>query len=94
MESAESKDALPEICRFLGIIIAIYYNDHHPPHFHAKYGEYEVVVDIEHGVTEGRFPRRAMRLVLEWYEIHKEELNENWLLAEQRRPLRKIEPLE
>ena len=85
---------MPEICRFLGIIIAIYYNDHSLPHFHAKYGEYEVVVDIEHGVMEGRFPRRAMRLVLEWYEIHREELNENWLLAEQRRPLKKIEPLE
>jgi len=85
---------LPEISRFLGIIIAIYYGDHRPPHFHAKYGDYEIVVNIQTGLVEGRFPRRALRLVLEWYEMHKEALVENWLLAEQRKPLKKIEPLE
>jgi Domain of unknown function (DUF4160) len=85
---------LPEISRFLGIIIAMYYRDHRPPHFHAIYGEYEVVVNIENGVIEGRFPRRAVRLVLEWYELHREELMEDWLLAEQRKPLKKIAPLE
>ena len=56
---------LPEISRFLGIIIALYYRDHRPPHFHAIYGDYEVVVNIENGVIEGRFPRRALRLVSE-----------------------------
>jgi Domain of unknown function (DUF4160) len=85
---------LPEISRFLGIIIAMYYRDHRPPHFHAIYGDYEVVVNIENGVIEGRFPRRAVRLVLEWYELHREELMEDWLLAEQRKPLKKIAPLE
>jgi Domain of unknown function (DUF4160) len=85
---------LPEISRFLGIIIAMYYRDHRPPHFHAIYGDYEVVVNIENGVIEGRFPRRAVRLVLEWYELHREELIEDWLLAEQRKPLKKIAPLE
>jgi hypothetical protein len=85
---------LPEISRFLGIIIAMYYRDHRPPHFHAIYGDYEVVVNIENGVIEGRFPRRAVRLVLEWYELHREELMEEWLLAEQRKPLKKIAPLE
>jgi hypothetical protein len=85
---------LPEISRFLGIIIAMYYRDHRPPHFHAIYGDYEVVVNIEHGVLEGRFPRQAMRLVLEWDELHREELMEEWLLAEQRKPLKKIVPLE
>lgn len=85
---------MPEISRFLGIIIAMYYSDHRPPHFHAKYGEYEVVVYIEDGRVEGRFPRRALRLVSEWYELHKDELMEDWLLAEQRKPLKKIEPLE
>jgi Domain of unknown function (DUF4160) len=85
---------LPEISRFLGIIIVIYYRDHRPPHFHAKYGDYEVIVDIETGVVEGRFPRRALRLVLEWYDMHKEELLEDWLLAEQRKPLKAIAPLE
>lgn len=85
---------MPEISRFLGVIMTMYYNDHPPPHFHAKYGDYEAVVDIQHGVVEGRFPRRALRLVLEWYEIHKGELTDDWLLKEQRRPLKKIEPLE
>jgi len=85
---------LPEISRFLGIIIAMYYRDHRPPHFHAIYGDYEVVVNIDNGVIEGRFPRRAVRLVLEWYELHREELIEDWLLAEQRKPLKKIAPLE
>jgi len=85
---------LPEISRFLGIVIAIYYNDHLPPHFHAKYGEYEAVICIDDGVVEGRFPRRALRLVLESYEMHADELMEDWLLAEQRRPLRTIRPLE
>jgi len=75
-------------------VIAIYHRDHRPPHFHAFYGDYEVVVNIENGVVEGRFPRRALRLVLEWYEMHKEELMGNWLLAEQRKPLKKIAPLE
>lgn len=85
---------MPEISRFLGIIIVIYYRDHRPPHFHAKYGSYEVIVDIDTGVVEGRFPRRALRLALEWYDMHKEELLENWLLAEQRKPLKPIAPLE
>ncbi len=85
---------MPEISRFLGIIIAMYYRDHRPPHFHAIYGDYEVVVNIDNGVIEGRFPRRAVRLVLEWYELHREELIEDWLLAEQRKPLKKIAPLE
>ncbi len=85
---------MPEISRFLGIVIAIYYNDHLPPHFHAKYGEYEVVVRIDDGVVEGRFPRRALRLVMEWYGMHPEEIMEDWLLAEQRKPLKTIEPLE
>jgi len=85
---------LPEISRFLGIVIAIYHREHRPPHFHALYGDYEVVVNIENGVIEGRFPRRALRLVLEWYEMHKEELMEDWLFAEQRKPLKKIAPLE
>lgn len=59
---------MPIISRFLGIIIAMYWDDHTPPHFHAKYGEYEVIVNILNGVVEGKFPKRALRHVLEWYE--------------------------
>ena len=86
---------MPEISRFLGIIIAMYYNDHSPPHFHAKYGEREMKVDIETGeVIEGSLLGRATRLVLEWWEIRQAELAEDWALAEARKPLNKIEPLE
>ena len=69
---------MPEISRFLGIIIAMYYNDHGPPHFHAKYGDAEVKVNIETGeVIDGSLPRRAMRHVLEWWELHQRELAED-----------------
>ena len=85
---------MPEISRFLGIVIAIFYRDHSPPHFHAVYGEYEATVNIETGAMDGRFPRRAGRLVLEWLELHRDELREDWERARQRRPLRAIAPLE
>lgn len=85
---------MPELARFLGIVIAMYYNDHAPPHFHARYGAYEVTVRIGDGVVEGRFPRRALSLVLEWYSLHQAELLEDWNLARERRPLRRIDPLE
>ena len=85
---------MPEISRFLGIIIRMYYRDHSPPHFHAEYGEYEVTVEINSGIVKGAFPRRALKAVLEWYELHREELLEDWSLAEQQQPLNSIEPLE
>lgn len=85
---------MPEISRFLGIIIAMFYRDHSPPHFHAIYGEYDITVEIESGIINGRFPKRALKLVFEWLELHKDELLENWRLAEKRRPLNKIQPLE
>jgi len=85
---------MPEISRFLGIIIRMYYRDHAPPHFHAEYGEYEVTIDILTGVITGHFPKRALKAVLEWYELHKDELLMDWKLAEQREPLKSIQPLE
>jgi hypothetical protein len=57
---------MPEISRFLGIVIRMFYRDHAPAHFHAEYGDYEITVAIETGVVEGRFPRRALKAVLEW----------------------------
>lgn len=57
---------MPEISRFLGIVIRMYYRDHAPPHFHAEYGEYEITVTIHGGVVEGKFPKRALSAVLEW----------------------------
>ena len=85
---------MPEISRFLGIVIAMYYNDHSPPHFHAKYGNFEVTIRIEDGAVEGSFPRRALSLVIEWYNRHRAELLEDWHLARDRKALRTIEPLE
>jgi hypothetical protein len=85
---------MPEISRFLGIIIRMYYRDHAPPHFHADYGDREITVEIENGRVEGQFPRRALSAVLDWLELHRDELQNNWTLAREEKPLKKIEPLE
>ena len=85
---------MPELSRFLGIVIGIFPRDHPPPHFHAVYGEYQITVDITTGVVSGEFPKRALRHVLEWYELHQKELTEAWNLIQEGSPPRKIEPLE
>ena len=72
----------------------MFYRDHTPPHFHAKYGEFEVTVEIESGIVSGKFPPRALALALEWHRLHKDELRENWELAKAHRPLKNIAPLE
>jgi hypothetical protein len=88
-------DVVPEISRFLGIVIAMYYNDHAPPHFHARCGEHEIRVRIETGeIISVSFPSRARKHVLEWLDLHRPELVEDWQRAKERKPLRKIEPLE
>ncbi len=85
---------MPEISRFLGIVIRMYYRDHSPAHFHAEYGEYEIAVKIDSGIVEGKFPRRALAAVLEWYNLHQDDLAANWELARQEQPLNRIDPLE
>ncbi|MDL1967256.1 MAG: DUF4160 domain-containing protein [Deltaproteobacteria bacterium] len=85
---------MPVISRFLGIIIAMYWDDHSPPHFHAKYAEYEITVNILTGVVEEKFSKRALRHVLEWYELHKDELIKNWKLCQEDEAPNSIEPLE
>jgi hypothetical protein len=85
---------MPEICRFLGIAIYMYYREHAPPHFHAEYGEFEITVEVETGIVSGRFPRRALGLVLEWCMLYKAELLGNWDLATRKLPLNPISPLE
>ncbi|HZX35733.1 MAG TPA: DUF4160 domain-containing protein [Thermodesulfobacteriota bacterium] len=85
---------MPEISRFFGIIIAMFHRDHNPPHFHARYGEYKAAIRIsDFAVTEGYLPPRALGLVMEWAEIHKDELSKDWKLAKERKPLLQIEPL-
>jgi hypothetical protein len=85
---------MPELSRFLGIIIFMNFNEHNPPHFHAKYGEYLIIVQIETGIIEGKFPKRALSHVLEWYELHKEELLQNWYSVIETGNFNKIKPLE
>ncbi len=86
---------MPEISRFLGIIIAMHYNDHAPPHFHAKYGNYVAAIAIGSGeIIEGRLPPRVLGLVQEWREYHMTKLTEDWNLARARKALKPIEPLE
>lgn len=87
-------NTMPEISRFLGIIIRMYYRDHLPAHFHAEYGEHEITVEIESGIVQGRFPRRALAAVLDWYGLHQAELDRNWELVLAQQPLNPIEPLE
>lgn len=84
---------MPEICRFYGIIIKMYYSDHNPPHFHVEYQNYEAIIEIDNGVIIGQMPRRQLNLIYEWLDINKQELVENWELATGREPLNKIDPL-
>jgi len=81
---------VPEISRFLGIVIAMFHKDHEPAHFHAFYGEHEITIRISDVQVTGSFPRRAQGHVLEWYRLHKAELEETWQLAKQRLPLKRI----
>ncbi len=85
---------VPTISHFYGILIRMFFNDHPPPHFHAVYGEFQARVDIDQlRLIEGEFPRRALELVLDWAELHKAELLENWRLCRDKRQPRSIDPL-
>ncbi len=84
---------MPEISRFYGIIILMNFLDHVPPHFHAWYNDFKVTVTIQDGLVKGEMPGRAMNLVLEWLELHKDELMIRWQKAQIGEPLDKIEPL-
>jgi hypothetical protein len=86
---------VPRISEFYGIVIAMFYNDHDPPHFHAIYGEFRASVAIEPiGLIEGRLPTRAANLVFDWARLHTAELKADWDLARRHEPLEKIAPLE
>jgi hypothetical protein len=85
---------MPEICRFLGISILMYFNDHPPPHFHVRYNEYRATVDPrELRVLEGVLPGRVLGLVVEWATMHQHELLENWETIRITGQWQKIEPL-
>ena len=85
---------MPVISRFFGIVIYMYWRDHSPPHFHAKYQDQEITVAIETGIVTGQMGAKAVALLQEWRQAHQADLLANWRLAEQRRSLDRISPLE
>lgn len=87
---------MPEVSRFLGIIITMYYNDHDPSHFHVRYNQQKAIIDIEKlSILQGKLlSPRILGLVVEWALLHQLELRQNWELARQNKSLPNIKPLE
>lgn len=85
---------MPELSRFYGIVVQVYYGDHPPPHVHATYGEYSVVLDVETlAVIQGRLPARALGMLIEWATLHQAELRDAFRKAANLERPDKIEPL-
>ena len=85
---------MPEICRFYGIVIKMYFADHAPPHFHAEYAEHEARIAIDSlAIISGKLPPRAMGLVAEWTTLHQQELAALWETARRLEPLHRLDPL-
>lgn len=81
---------MPEICRFLGIVISMYFDEHNPPHFHVRYNEYRAVLGIQDlNLLDGHLPAKVRGLVEEWAELHQNELLEMWMS----RDFHKVAPL-
>ena len=86
---------MPEICRFYGMIISLFFNDHNPPHFHVRYGSDKAVIRIrDFLLLEGNLPPRALGLVIEWAARHKKELLDGWDASSKGQEPSKIEPLD
>ncbi len=86
---------MPEITRFYGFVIRMYYDEHPPPHFHVSYQDADATIRIDTlDLLRGTLPRRAMLLVAEWALAHREELRQNWVRLESGEPLVPIAPLE
>lgn len=86
---------MPTISMFFGILIRMFFNEHSPPHFHAEYGEYKAVINIQTlEVMDGKMSRRALELVLDWAELHQAELMEDWDLCRKHIEPHSIEPLQ
>lgn len=85
---------MPEVSRFYGIVIKMFFDDHNPPHFHAQYAGQEALIDIRTlAVISGRLPARAFGLVAEWALLHQAELLSDWDHAKNLQPIQKIDPL-
>ncbi|WP_298135811.1 DUF4160 domain-containing protein [Acidiferrobacter sp.] len=85
---------MPEISRFYGIVLAMFWRDHLPPHFHAYYAEQEAEIGLDGTLLAGNLPRRALQLVEDWRTKHLDELAANWEHAIRKEPINPIEPLE
>jgi hypothetical protein len=85
---------MPELSRFLGMVISIYFDDHNPPHFHVLYNEHEALISINDlTILNGSLPSRVLGLAMEWANLHKSELLENWDMVQRDGKFFKIEPL-
>lgn len=85
---------MPQISTFLGIVIKMFFRDHNPPHFHAEYGEFEGLIDIDKlDLMVGTLPPRVLGLVIEWAALHQRELLTNWNKARKNKKLDRIKPL-
>lgn len=85
---------MPVISRFYGIVVVMYFNDHQPPHVHAKYSGYEAMVGFDGAIVEGDLPARALKLVRDWVICRQAQLMDNWRRANAGLPLEYIAPLE
>ena len=85
---------MPQISTFYGLIIMMNFKDHAPPHFHVWYGDYKITVTIQDGIVTGKMPKRALKMVFEWLEIHKDELLREWEKAQRGESLTQITPLQ
>ncbi|MBQ6668002.1 MAG: DUF4160 domain-containing protein [Bacteroidales bacterium] len=84
---------MPEISRFYGIVITMYFPDHNPPHFHIRHNEYRATMDIATGKITGRIPEKVDKMVHEWWEEHQDELWTNWKKMQNGETMFKINPL-
>lgn len=84
---------MPEISRFYGLIILMNFKDHSPAHFHLWYGDFKAIVSIQDGIVKGEMPQRALKMIFDWLELHRDELLADWELAQKGDALNKIEPL-
>lgn len=85
---------MPEISRFLGMLIYMYFNDHKPAHFHVKYNDYRAKIKIaDFSLMEGELPPRVFGLVVEWAEINQKSLLENWQSLKETGTFKQIPPL-
>jgi hypothetical protein len=86
---------MPEISRFLGMIITMYPDDHNPPHFHVRYNQYNAIIEIKTlGLIDGSLPTKVRALAIEWASLHQEELLMDWELLSKHQAPKKIAPLE